>query len=1000
MRRFQLLFLFLGLLNLSLSAQSPFITIWQTDNPGMSGSTSITIPTDPGEIYNYSVSVPSIGYSASGITSDHTINFGSAGNYTVEITGQFPRIFFNYDESNAGSGGDRLKLIQIEQWGTISWNNLDSAFAGCWNLIKVNTPDVPDLKNLSTLRYTFYDCYQLPEIQGINSWDVANITDIQGLFALCVAFNGDVSSWNTSQVTDMSELFGACQSFNQDISGWDVGKVTNMTGLFAGCRVFNQDLSGWRVDLVTGMGRMFSSAVLFDSDISSWNTAMCTDMSRMFNNADAFSHDITGWNVGKVTNMESMFNFNDNFNQDISGWDVSNVTNMDRMFRQATTFDQNLGSWNISNLTTASEMFDGSLMNLNYDATIIGWSSKMLQNNVTMGASGLSYCVAEVARQSIIDRYAWTFDGDVKACPDNFFVTTWKTDNPGTSCNSCVIIPVVGVTSNFDVDWNNDGTFDDLNVTNSITHDFGVPGTYTISIRGSIRLYHALATDDGDKLLSVDQWGSIEWSDMSDAFSYCGNLVVNATDIPNFNTVQNMHGMFEGCTNLVGDFSDWYVGAVEDMSNMFTSCSQFNSDISGWDVSSVANMSYMFGNASSFDGDISLWHVKASNFSSMFLLASSFDHNLGLWDVSNALNMQNMFDNSGMSVTSYDGTLIGWSGQVVNTGVTVGGNLLGFCQAEAERQSLIDNFSWIFVGDQKDCSQDNPFITTWQTDNNGSSCSQCVTIGTFGSGYYYDVDWENDGIFDDFNIIGNITHDYGTPGTYTVAIKGRFPRFSMNNSQDTAKLMSIDQWGGIYWSTLEDAFFACPNLVINASDVPDLSGVSNLNSTFWNCPSLDYDFRQWDFSGITSMDHFLSLTALSITNYDSLLIHFDNTTVQSGISFGAIGLEYCQGATARDNLISGSGWTFSGDGLNCHDSRPCTFTYENTWVGPNVGVAWNVSSTYWSLGSIPQACHKVVIPPGNLVIVPAGYVAECHSIEVEGYGLDVQAGGELNVWVE
>jgi PKD repeat protein len=33
----------------------------------------------------------------------------------------------------------------------------------------------------------------------------------------------------------------------------------------------------------------------------------------------------------------------------------------------------------------------------------------------------------------------------------------------------------------------------------------------------------------------------------------------------------------------------------------------------------------------------------------------------------------------------------------------------------------------------------------------------------------YDVDWNNDGTFTDTEIAGEITHDYGTAGTYTIA---------------------------------------------------------------------------------------------------------------------------------------------------------------------------------------------------------------------------------------
>ena len=69
------------------------------------------------------------------------------------------------------------------------------------------------------------------------------------------------------------------------------------------------------------------------------------------------------------------------------------------------------------------------------------------------------------------------------AAPTDDFVTTWKTDNPGTSNSTSITVPMIG--GPYDVDWDNDGVFDQFGITDSVTHDFGVAGTYTIRIFGS-----------------------------------------------------------------------------------------------------------------------------------------------------------------------------------------------------------------------------------------------------------------------------------------------------------------------------------------------------------------------------------------------------------------------------------------------------------------------------------------------------------------------------------
>ena len=81
-------------------------------------------------------------------------------------------------------------------------------------------------------------------------------------------------------------------------------------------------------------------------------------------------------------------------------------------------------------------------------------------------------------------------------------------------------------------------------------------------------------------------------------------------------------------------------------------------------------------------------------------LAEAFDQDLSSWDVSNVSNMENMLSLSGISESNYDNILIGWSGQNVLNNVSLGAENLIYCNSYNERQSLIDNFSWNFVGDQ------------------------------------------------------------------------------------------------------------------------------------------------------------------------------------------------------------------------------------------------------------------------------------------------------------
>ena len=69
---------------------------------------------------------------------------------------------------------------------------------------------------------------------------------------------------------------------------------------------------------------------------------------------------------------------------------------------------------------------------------------------------------------------------------------------------------------------------------------------------------------------------------------------------------------------------------------------------------------------------------------------------------------------------------------------------------------LIFAFLFLFMSSE---STAQSFITTWNTGNPGTSNATSITIPTSGAGYNYDIDWNNDGVFDEFGVVGDITHD-------------------------------------------------------------------------------------------------------------------------------------------------------------------------------------------------------------------------------------------------
>ncbi|MDP5081819.1 MAG: BspA family leucine-rich repeat surface protein, partial [Winogradskyella sp.] len=307
----QLLFMALSICAFSLNAQTEFITTWKTDNPGTSNSTSITIPTFPGETYNYDVDWNNDGvYNLIDIgkTGSVTHDFGAPGTYTIRIRGTFPRIYFN---GNGFTGlGDSRKLISIDQWGAISWTSMEYAFSGCYNL-QVNATDAPNLSGVTSLEGMFLGNF-INLNQNFNNWDTSTITNMSLMFTDAHSFNGNISNWDTSNVTNMSSLFTNAFAFNQNLN-WDTGNVVNMQGMFSDASSFNGDISSWDTSSVTNMLLMFSNSQAtssFDQNLGSWNVESLLSCEGMFNNitlSDAnYDALLIGWDA---QNLQPNLNF-------------------------------------------------------------------------------------------------------------------------------------------------------------------------------------------------------------------------------------------------------------------------------------------------------------------------------------------------------------------------------------------------------------------------------------------------------------------------------------------------------------------------------------------------------------------------------------------------------------------------------------------------------------------------------------------------------------------
>ena len=173
------------------------------------------------------------------------------------------------------------------------------------------------------------------------------------------------------------------------------------------------------------------------------------------------------------------------------------------------------------------------------------------------------------------------------------------------------------------------------------------------------------------------------------------------------------------------------------------------------------------------------------------------------------------------------------------------------------------------------------FVTTWKT----TSASEFVRIPLgVHHGKTVMIDW-GDGSNSTVTFNGMTSHKYLNSGEYKVTMTGGLARIHATYYSTPTHLTSIDQWGDIRWSTMKSAFQYAINMEYNATDVPDLSGVSSMDSMFHSASKFNGDLSGWNVSSVTDMDQVFSQA--SLFNRDISTWDVSSVTSMNGMFSGA-----------------------------------------------------------------------------------------------------------------
>ncbi len=159
------------------TSATAFVSVWETTT----ANETITLPTPTNYEVDWGDGTVTIN------TNSH--EYGSIGEYTITIEGNINDFAFN-------AGGDRLKIIDVVQYGSLVITT------GCFQLCSRVSSFPSDIPTLSTSLNSSYR-------------QVSNT----------VIFDPSISLWNTSLVESMMLCFFAAASFDEDLSLWDYSSV-------------------------------------------------------------------------------------------------------------------------------------------------------------------------------------------------------------------------------------------------------------------------------------------------------------------------------------------------------------------------------------------------------------------------------------------------------------------------------------------------------------------------------------------------------------------------------------------------------------------------------------------------------------------------------------------------------------------------------------------------------------------------------------------------------
>lgn len=213
--------------------------------------------------------------------------------------------------NNIMTGCSSLEILDTTEWSMTNVSMANYAWNNCSNLIAIEGIENWDLKNLTSFYCGFGGCTNLKRLDGLVI--TSKTTTIAYLLSNCKKIEdfSFINEWDTSKVTDYNRAFENCQIPPEILKDLDVSSATNLTGLLTGnLTITNLDfLSNWNTSKVTTIESFcLKCTELIDmTGILNWTNFNPIYISALFQGCTSLTKiDLRGLNFSRLSKVNSL----------------------------------------------------------------------------------------------------------------------------------------------------------------------------------------------------------------------------------------------------------------------------------------------------------------------------------------------------------------------------------------------------------------------------------------------------------------------------------------------------------------------------------------------------------------------------------------------------------------------------------------------------------------------------------------------------------------------